>query len=664
MSSANANHIMEMLSGRVEEKIAGLVLTWKLLDDNENFTKSADKYRFILDVVENVEPIFIKKMWVKNSLDKSRIIQNTAFQILRIVSQFSDIVKLFDNFTDSLIEVAWSLQLEAEESKENDCNKHELLLKQFRIVINFLMALQSISRKNILELTLKYTNSIKFPYISTILQIIAQFAKITKFKTLSPESAKIVRVMIIQSLHSYASESSRDIALLAISDIFHFLSPCWTIETIDSIEVSNKLGIFAESFTSLIHAEIHLYLVEILEYINIIPSIKNSTPNIQLQDQLQEGEESHNKSKIITESQQWERIEHARRMILIVLELFDKCLYFLIGNNYHQRNDNDNIEVEVEGEGTIWSSLPSTVLLNIRQSCYSVLHELFDFMNNISKYKQHIQELQLVVQSIASSVGKWAVEDEDLIEPLCRVLSSFLCYSSIPLEISMDSEQRNILWNSFIGGNDNDSDNNKSNTNDDECHHQPPPPVVDVLFTLLPCILSVLQSEDETDDTTSKIYLQLEVAVGLVPRLLVLVYLALERRRSFYDESLHVMPNHLLFGSCCGAADLIVVYMKNNNTNTANNNRNHDTTSTMNEKTRKEYNSASEVEVVVEGVVKNEIYLMNSSIGKLSLLFSQNDVMSLLETVYSTSDIEYSELQIIHKEMFIRFVENAIDIIS
>ena len=124
------------------------------------------------------------------------------------------------------------------------------------------------------------------------------------------------------------------------------------------------------------------------------------------------------------------RNERIYRMINTCCNLLDTTLLLLIGDE--------------EGEATpVWSELPGKVIGSIRSINHGIINEMLDFMTQVSGIKDRIGIMQVVTR-VLQALGKWAVEDDDLLQLFIDKLP-FISLIVLPYVDSSELQVSNAL---------------------------------------------------------------------------------------------------------------------------------------------------------------------------------------------------------------------------
>ena len=289
--------------------------------------------------------------------------------------------------------------------------------------------------------------SISSPY--TILEAVTSIVTSSSSSSstlhdLPSNEAESLRNLIVQCLHGGAPEKIRDGTLSCIQDLMTSSSSCislsWTIE--DSRGGAN-MGQFAIMLCSIVRGEFHLLLQELITLYDT-----NS-------------DSSSNSDNYIKESISVERKERILSIVFVCCSLMESFLCLLVGTS----DDNDDVVVDSDDEVDvlredipIWSSLPYTCLLHMRESFHSVCQDVFDFILIISKRSIN-NDISKIVHRLIEMINIWIVEDESMINTCLKYIPNMLMCSVIASSLSSrngDDDDDDIAKGIKIWSNTND----------------------------------------------------------------------------------------------------------------------------------------------------------------------------------------------------------------
>ena len=288
--------------------------------------------------------------------------------------------------------------------------------------------------------------------------------------------AESIRNLIVQCLHGGAPERVRDGTLSCIQDLMisssSIISLSWTIE---DNRAGASVGQFAMLLCSIVRGEFHLLLQELIT--------------------LYDTNSDSNGDNNVKESISVERKERLLIMVFVCCSLMESFLCLLVGTSQSDDDVDSDDEVDVVGDDDIpiWSSLPYTCLLHMRESFHSVCQDIFEFIDIISKSSSsnssnsitNNNDISKIIYRLIKMINIWVIEDESMITPCFKYIPSMLKCSVIVSLLSHSSDNINdvddakgiTIWRSLM-----------SNSNDVII------PFVNILKTML---------DDDNDDNES-----------------------------------------------------------------------------------------------------------------------------------------------------------------
>jgi len=298
-------------------------------------------------------------------------------------------------------------------------------------------------------------------------------AKVQLAITLSHKSSLCLRQLIIQGLHGYASDHIRDTTLQACHFLlkestdmmlpfemdakitsgatrYESLVPVlWSVEPDDGTNImfanldlnggenplnladdlakakteksvgrdtpksgSPPVGQLALLLSSIIRIELRLLFQQALASLNDIAS----------DDRAAQGIKDDTNGKLL-------------QRLFMCLSIFDQMLILLVGNNAHTDEKDED-----DDSSAIWCDLPFPVLARVRQYIHSIIHDMFEFIEEAAimvqaQYKytpetdgrqssagvgaeRGLVQLMSLCSRVSRSLSIWVLEDEDLLIPI------------------------------------------------------------------------------------------------------------------------------------------------------------------------------------------------------------------------------------------------------
>lgn len=383
----------------------------------------------------------------------------------------------------------------------------------------------SFSRFEALEHIIIHCYSKKIPNAFLVLQTAAELAcSCDGNDKLSSGSANALRALVIQSLHGASPESSRDPVFSSLLRIMNQVSISWFLESDERTLPDTKIlknGTFMTFFFASIHNEIYLL---VSEAIDIVPTIVLSRNQSSLY--------SDNLTLLLS------RANRIDQMMLTCLDLFDNSLRLLlkdeVDDSIVDNNDLPLIEkVDVDS------------ILAIKKSIQDTHNELFNYL----KFVKSVDAKDLVrctVRRICQSLCLWALQDDELLDPLCEVLCAVVAYSDIPLLVS-DSLVETAVSDTWL------------------LFSRDVTAQADVLFQLLPVLVSLVWGEEDEgrpqdQSFTHSRHLVVGNIPGLPGRLATLVVMTCYRLNELRPRGSGLC--HEALGSCCCASDILVELLR------------------------------------------------------------------------------------------------------
>ena len=268
--------------------------------------------------------------------------------------------------------------------------------------------------------------SISSPYtvleaITSIVTSSSSSSSSSKYKLQSNE-AESLRNIIVQCLHGGAPEKVRDGTLSCIQDLLSSSSSClslsWTVEDKASV------GQFSMLLCSIVRGEFHLLLQELITLYD-----DSSETN----DTSDSNDSSKVKVEVIID-----RRERTLSMIHVCCNLMESFLVLLVGKaQIDDDNDSDDeMDTGIDDETPLWSSLPYTCLLHMRESFHSVCQDIFEFIDTVTN-KNNSSSIDIrVISRLCETISIWVSEDEGMIPPVIKYAPCIMKCSSLSSSFS------------------------------------------------------------------------------------------------------------------------------------------------------------------------------------------------------------------------------------
>jgi len=286
--------------------------------------------------------------------------------------------------------------------------------------------------------------SISSPYtvleaITSIVTSSSSSSSSSKYKLQSNE-AESIRNIIVQCLHGGAPEKVRDGTLSCIQDLLSSSSSCLSLSW--TVEDKTNVGQFSMLLCSIVRGEFHLLLQELITLYDYSSDTS---------DTIDGNDSSKVKVEVIIA-----RRERTLSMIHVCCSLMESFLVLLVGKaQVDDDNDSDDeMDTDIDDEIPLWSSLPYTCLLHMRESFHSVCQDIFEFIDTVTKKNGSSSiDMSRVISRLCEMISIWVSEDEGMIPPVikyapcimkCSRLSSSSSSSSL-----IDSNSDNIettIW--------------------------------------------------------------------------------------------------------------------------------------------------------------------------------------------------------------------------